>query len=83
MEKEGIIRQTNDRDIKQIPRHLVHKRTIPTYQSPLVAEVIINFCGLRGVVWSAQRVPMVINLEFIRQEVIFFIEVALHLPSQS
>jgi hypothetical protein len=33
--------------------------------TPLVSEVSANFCGWRTVVWSAQRVPTVINLGFL------------------
>ena len=36
---------------------LVRKRTIPTERPPPVGEVSANFCGQRGVTWSAQRIP--------------------------
>ena len=36
---------------------LVRERTIPTERPPPVGEVSANFCGYRGVTWSAQRVP--------------------------
>ena len=39
---------------------LVRERTIPTERPPLVGEVSANFCGQRGVTWSAQRFPTAI-----------------------
>ena len=36
---------------------LVRERTIPTERPPPVGEVSANFCGSRGVTWSAQRFP--------------------------
>ena len=36
---------------------LVRERTIPTERPPPVGEVSANFCGQRGVTWSAQRFP--------------------------
>ena len=44
---------------------LVRERTIPTERPPPVNEVSHNFCGLRGVTWSAQRIPMAVNLCFL------------------
>jgi hypothetical protein len=44
---------------------LVHKRTIPTERPPLVGEVSANFLQVEGVVWSAQRIPMALNLGFL------------------
>ena len=36
---------------------LVREQTIPTERPPPVGEVSANFCGQRGVTWSAQRFP--------------------------
>ena len=44
---------------------LVRERTIPTERPPPVGEVSANFCGYRGVTWSAQRIPMAVNLCFL------------------
>jgi hypothetical protein len=43
---------------------LVRKRTILTVRPPLVGEVSANFCG-EGVAWSAQRIPIAVNLRFL------------------
>ena len=50
------------KDIKLNSVALVRERTILTERPPLVGEVSANFCGSRGVTWSAQRVPTAINL---------------------
>ena len=44
---------------------LVHERTIPTERPPSVGEFSANFCGQRGVTWSAQRIPTAGNLSFL------------------
>jgi hypothetical protein len=40
---------------------LVRERTIPTERPPPVGDVSANFCGERGVTWSAQRIPTTVN----------------------
>ena len=57
---------------------LVRERTIPTERPPPVSEVSANFCGYRGVTWSAQRIPTAVNL-FSGPEPLLFIQVAPHL----
>ena len=47
---------------------LVRERTIPTDRPPPVGEVSANFCGQRGVTWSAQWVPTAVNLCFLDLE---------------
>jgi hypothetical protein len=44
---------------------LVRERTIPTERPSPVGEVSANFLGIEGVAWSAQRIPMVVNLGFL------------------
>ena len=51
---------------------LVRTRTIPTERLPPVGEVSANFCGERGVTWSAQRVPTAVNLCFLDLEPLLF-----------
>ena len=51
---------------------LVRTRTIPTERPPPVGEVSANFCGYRGVTWSAQRVPTAVNLCFLDLEPLLF-----------
>ena len=51
---------------------LVRERTIPTERPPPVGEVSANFCGQRGVTWSAQRVPTAVNLCFLDRSRYFF-----------
>jgi hypothetical protein len=41
---------------------LVRTRTIPTERPPLVGEVSANFLRIKGVAWSAQRIPTAVNL---------------------
>jgi hypothetical protein len=36
---------------------LAGERSILTERPPLVGELSANFCGYRGVSWSAQRIP--------------------------
>jgi hypothetical protein len=43
---------------------LVRKRTIPTERPPLVVEVSANYLRVQDVAWSAQRIPMAVNLGF-------------------
>jgi hypothetical protein len=43
---------------------LVREQTIPTKRPPLVGEVSAKFAD-RGVAWSAQRIPTVVNLGFL------------------
>jgi hypothetical protein len=43
---------------------LVRKRTKRTERPPLVCEVSANFCGLRGVAWSAQWIPTAVFSDF-------------------
>jgi hypothetical protein len=50
---------------------LVHKETIPNKRHPLVGEVSANL-QTEGVAWSAQRIPMVINLSFLDLEPLLF-----------
>ena len=61
---------------------LVRERTIPTERPPPVGEVSANFCGLRGVTWSAQRIPTAVNLCFLDRSLYFFIQVAPQLTSR-
>ena len=51
---------------------LVRERTIPTERPPPVGEVSANFCGQRGVAWSAQRVPTAVKLCFLDLEPLHF-----------
>ena len=50
----------------------VRTRTIPTERPPPVGEDSANFCGERGVTWSAQRVPTAVNLCFLDLEPLLF-----------
>ena len=52
---------------------LVRERTIPTERPPPVGEVSANFCGWRGVAWSAQRVPTAVKLCFLDLEPLLFL----------
>jgi hypothetical protein len=52
-----------------------------TEQLLLVGEVSANFLRVEGVVWSAQRIPMAINLGFQYQSRYFLIQVASQLSS--
>jgi hypothetical protein len=51
---------------------LVRKRTIPTEQPPLVGEVSANFLRIKGVAWSAQRIPTAVNVDFLYSEQLLF-----------
>jgi hypothetical protein len=44
---------------------LVRKRTIPTERPPLVDEVSAKLLRVKGVAWSAQRIPTAVNLAFL------------------
>jgi hypothetical protein len=61
---------------------LVRERTIWTKRPPPVGEVSANFCGSRGVTWSAQRIPTAVNLCFLDLEPLLFIQVAPQLTSR-
>ena len=50
---------------KKLSVALVRKRTIPTERPPPVGEVSANFCGYRGVTWSAHRIPTAVNICFL------------------
>ena len=50
----------------------------PTERPPPVSEAIANFCGQRGVIWSAQRIPTAVNLLIAT----YFIQVAPQLTSR-
>ena len=51
---------------------LVRERTIPTERPPPVSEVSANFCGQRGVTWSAKRISTVVSLCFLDRSRYFF-----------
>src|SRR5215510_191291 len=51
---------------------LVRERNIPTERPPPVGEVSANFCGKRGVTWSAQRNPTAVNICFLDRSRYFF-----------
>ena len=61
---------------------LVRERTIPTERPPPVGEVSTNFCGWRGVTWSAPRIPTAVNLCFLDRSRYLFIQVAPQLTSR-
>jgi hypothetical protein len=62
---------------------LIRERTIPTERPPPVGEVSANFCGYRGVTWSAQRIPTAVNLCFLDLEpLLLLIQVAPPLTSR-
>jgi hypothetical protein len=42
---------------------LVRERTLPTERPPLVGEVL----RIEGVAWSVQRIPTVLNLDFLER----------------
>jgi hypothetical protein len=44
---------------------LARARTIRTERTPLVGEVSANFCGQKGVAWSARRIPYGHNFGFL------------------
>jgi hypothetical protein len=43
---------------------LVREQTMPTERPPLVGEVVPNL-RIEGVAWSSQRIPTVVNLDFL------------------
>ena len=45
---------------------LVREQTIPTERPPPVGEVSANFCGQRGVTWSAQRIPTAVLISVLQ-----------------
>jgi hypothetical protein len=49
---------------------------------PLVGEVSANFLRMEGVTWSAQRIPMAVNIGFLDPSRYFSIQVAPQLSSQ-
>jgi hypothetical protein len=50
---------------KQHPWLLLHKKTIPTDRLQQVGEVSAKFLGYSGVAWSAQRPLTAVNLGFL------------------
>jgi hypothetical protein len=48
----------------------------------LLAKCTANFCGLRGVAWSARGIPQGRQSQFSRPEPLLFFQVAPHLSSQ-
>jgi hypothetical protein len=50
---------------------LVRERTTPTKRPPLVGKVSANFLRIKGVAWSAQRIPPVVNLSFLDRSLYF------------
>jgi hypothetical protein len=61
--------------IKKTPWPVVRKRT------PLVGEISANFSGLKGVAWSAQRIPTAVNFYFLDRSR-YFLEIAPQLSSR-
>jgi hypothetical protein len=61
---------------------LVRQRTIPTERPPLVGEVSDNFLRIKGVAWSAQRIPTAVNLGFLDRSRYLFLQVAPQLSSR-
>jgi hypothetical protein len=61
---------------------LVRERTIPTDDRHLLTKFSANFCGQRGVMWSARRIPYGHLSQFSRPEPLLFFQVAPHLLSQ-
>jgi hypothetical protein len=61
---------------------LVRKRTILTERPLLVGEVSANFLQIEGAAWSAQWIPMTINLGFPDPSCYFSIQVAPQLSSR-
>jgi hypothetical protein len=59
------------------------KQIIPTERPPLVSEVSANFCGERGVAWSAQRIPKAVNLGFLKPELLIYTHEAEWTPFQT
>jgi hypothetical protein len=44
---------------------VVRKQTIPTERPPLVGDVSAVLLRVEGIVWSAQRIPVAVNLDFL------------------
>jgi hypothetical protein len=61
---------------------LIRERTIPTELTPLFGEVSVNFCGYRGVAYSARQIPYGRNLYFLDRSRYFFLQVAPQLYSR-
>jgi hypothetical protein len=63
---------------------LVRGRSISTERPPLVGEVSANFLFLwiEGVAWSAQRIPKVVNFDFLDRSRYFSFQVAPQLFSR-
>jgi hypothetical protein len=55
--------ESNDNN-KNISVALVRERTIPIERPPLVGEVSVNVSELRGVTWSARRIPTAVISSF-------------------
>jgi hypothetical protein len=51
-----------------------HKRSILTGAGALVGDVIANFCGYRGLAWSAQRVLTAVKFGFLYRNHYFSFE---------
>jgi hypothetical protein len=60
---------------------LVREQTMPTERPPLVGEVVPNL-RIEGVGWSAQRIPTVVNLDFLDWSPYFFFQVGPQLSSR-
>jgi hypothetical protein len=63
-------------------RSLSPQTNIPTERPLLVGEVSANFCKVESVGWSAQQIPMAVNLGFLDRRRYFFIQVAPQLSSR-
>jgi hypothetical protein len=61
---------------------LVRERTMPTERPPLVGEFSVNFLRIEGVSWSAQRIPTVVNLDFLDRSRYFLFQVTPQLFSR-
>jgi hypothetical protein len=55
---------------------VARKQTIRTERPPLVGEVSCQPLRVKGVAWSAQRIPTAVNLGFLDRRRYFFILVA-------
>jgi hypothetical protein len=62
---------------------LIRERTMPTERPPLVGELVPTFfLRIEVVAWSAQRIPTVVNLDFLDWSRYFFFQVAPQLSSR-
>jgi hypothetical protein len=61
---------------------LVRDRTMPAERPPLVGEFSVNFLRIEGVSWSPQRIPTVVNLNFLDRSRYFLFQVAPQLFSR-